>query len=396
MSDFSSSISTKLVHVGRNTDVSQGFVNIPPFNGSTVLHHSSADMKERTRRQMNGEEVLTYGTGGGPTHDAFFQLMNELEGGEGTWAYSTGLAGCVIPFFAFVKAGDHVLVTDSVYGPTREFCETILRGLGIEVEFYIPTIGERIEELIRSNTRLIFMESPGSHSFEMQDVPAIVRVAQKHNVWTMIDNTWATPMYFQPLKAGVDVVIHAATKYIGGHSDLLMSTATCNAKAWPLVKAVSITMGQLAPADTIYLAHRGIRTMKVRMEAQFKSAQKIVDWLEQQPEVEKILWPAHEKDPGYPIWKRDFTGAAALFAVKLKDNVPDAALDAFLDNLKLFGLGYSWGGYESLLIRSYGKRCKDDSTAFEKMLRLSIGLEDAEDLIRDLQRGFEALRKEMP
>lgn len=393
MAENSSNFSTKLVHAGRNTDVSQGLVNVPPFNGSTVLHKSSSDMRQRASLQMNGDEVQTYGTDGSPTHQAFNQLMNELEGGAGTWSYSTGLAGCVIPFFAFVKAGDHVLVTDSVYGPTREFCETLLPGLGVEVEFYEPTIGEEIEKLIRSNTRLIFMESPGSHSFEMQDVPAIVQVAKKHDIWTMIDNSWATPLYFQPLKVGVDVVIHAVTKYIGGHSDLLMSTATCNARAWPRVKKVSWTMGQLASADTVYMAHRGIRTIKVRMEHQFQSAKKIVQWLEQQPEVERILWPAHEKDPGFPIWKRDFTGAASLFAVKLKDEVPDKAIDAFLDSLQLFGLGYSWGGYESLLIRSYGKRTKSRKNEFEKMLRLSIGLEDTEDLIKDLQRGFEALRR---
>lgn len=194
-----------------------------------------------------------------------------------------GLAGCVIPFFAFVKAGDHVLVTDSVYGPTRQFCETILRGLGIEVEFYIPTIGEGIEELIRSNTRLIYMESPGSHSFEMQDVPAIVRVAQKHNVWTMIDNTWASPMYFQPLKVGVDVVIHAVTKYIGGHSDLLMSTATCNAKAWILIKPCLHYDGTISSGRHYLFGPSRPSDEKVRMEAQFKSAQRIIHWLEQQP-----------------------------------------------------------------------------------------------------------------
>lgn len=395
MSESNSELSTKLVHVGRNTDAGKGFVNIPPFSGSTVLHKSSADMRERTRRQMQGEDALTYGTAGGPTHDAFYQLMNELEGGVGTWGYATGLAGCIIPFFAFVKAGDHILVTDSVYGPTRQFCETILSGLGVDVEFYAPSIGADIEKVIRANTKLIFMESPGSHSFEMQDVPAIVQAAQKHNVWTMIDNTWATPMYFQPLKVGVDVVINAVTKYIGGHSDLLMSTATCNEKAWPLVKNASAAMGQFVSAETVYMAHRGIRTMKVRMEQQFKSAKQVVKWLEEQPEVEKILWPAHEKDPGYEIWKRDYTGAAALFAVKLKDDISDEAIDALLDNVKLFGLGYSWGGYESLLIRSYGKRSEDDKTSFHKMIRLSIGLEDPEDLKNDLQKGFEAMRRQL-
>lgn len=386
-------LSTKLVHTGRNTEVSKGFVNIPPFNGSTVLFKNISHMKEVVEATMKNPSVLSYGTHGGPTHDAFYELMNELEGGVGTWGYATGLAGCVIPFFAFVKAGDHILVTDSVYGPTRDFCENILTKLGVEVSFYPPTIGKNIKGYVRENTVLIFMESPGSHSFEMQDVPAIVSVAKEHGIWTMIDNTWATPMYFNPLKIGVDVVIHATTKYIAGHSDLVMSTATCNKKAWALVQLVSYTMGQMVPANIVYLAHRGIRSLKVRMEQQTKSATKVIEWLEKQPEVKRILWPAHPKDPGYEIWKRDFKGAAALFGVEFNDSMTDGDIDLLLDSVKLFGLGFSWGGYESLLIRSYGKRSEEDKTNFGKMVRLSVGLEEPEDLIEDLQQALNKIRE---
>ncbi len=387
--------STILVHAGRDIDKSSGFVNMPIAGGSTVLYKSAADMRKRYQDQLKGNWTdITYGTGGGPTHQAFFKAINELTGAYGTWAFSTGLAGCVIPFFAFVEQGDHVLVTDSVYGPTREFLIDYLAKLGVEVQFYEPTIGADIEKLVKENTKVIFMESPGSHTFEMQDVPAIVEVAKKHNVWTMIDNTWATPLYFNPLKIGVDVEIQAATKYIGGHSDILLATVSCNERAFiPMMKA-AYAFGQYASPDTIYLAHRGMRSMKVRTQAVYESAKKIVNWLEQQPEVVRILWPANEKDPGYPIWKRDFTGASGVFGVELSDAMTDEQIDALLDAVKLFGLGYSWGGYESLMIRSYGHRSEKTDAKFPKMIRLSVGLEDTNDLINDLNQAFEVARQE--
>ncbi len=385
--------STVLVHAGRDVSKSFGFVNMPPVGGSTVLHASSQDMKERPEKFDEGKtNQVIYGTYGGPTHQAFYAAINELTGGAGTWAFSTGLAGCVIPFFAFAKAGDHILVTDSVYGPTREFCECYLSGMGVDVEFYDPLIGSDIEKLIRPNTTLIFMESPGSHTFEMQDVPAIVEVAKRHNVWTMLDNTWATPLFFNPLKIGVDVEIHAATKYIGGHSDILMAIAVANERAWPRIRNVSSVFGQHASADTIYLAHRGLRTMKVRCDAVFQSTRKIVDWFAQLPYVEKILWPAWERDPGYPIWSRDFKGATGVFGVQFDESMTDEKIDKLLDSLKLFGLGYSWGGYESLLIRSYGKRTEKKCPAMNRMIRLSIGLEDTKDLIADLQQALDQAR----
>ena len=287
-------VQTELVHMGRNLDASKGYVNVPPFNGSTVLFPSYQKMMDVAMAERAGVAGnISYGTDGGPTHIEFYKAMNALEGGVGTYAYSTGLAGCVVPFFAFVKAGDHILVSDSVYGPTREFCDSLLSGLGIEVEFYDPLIGAEIEKLIKENTKVIYMESPGTHTFEMQDAPAITQVAKKHKVWTMIDNTWATPLNFRPLEHGVDVVIHAATKYICGHADVLMSTVTCNAAAWPLVQKVSKLLGQYASADAVYLATRGLRTLKIRLEAVAAHTKEVIKWLENRPEVAKIYWPAY-------------------------------------------------------------------------------------------------------
>ncbi len=385
-------IDSELVHLGRDLDKSSGYVNIPPYEGSTILHHDIADMKNRVRLQMNGEPSFTYGTEGGPAHQAFYEAMNQLEGGAGTWAYGTGLAGCVTPFFAFVQAGDHVLVTDSVYGPTRDFCETLLKRLGVEVEFYDPLIGSGIERLIRQNTRLIYMESPGSHTLEMQDVPAIIAAAKKKDVITMIDNTYATPLNFNPLRLGADVVIHAATKYICGHSDVLMSTVTCSERTWPEVKRVSKILGQYASAQSCYLGLRGLRTLKVRMDAIGAHTQAVVDWLSQRKEVESILWPAYPKDPGYAIYKRDFSGPIGLFCFAFKPNFTDEQIDKFLDSLTLFGLGYSWGGFESLILRCYGKRTVRNRTDLDRMVRVYIGLEDPSDLIADLEHAFSAIQ----
>lgn len=394
MSDTQSlKVATRLVGAGENTEISKGYVNIPPFNGSTILFPSIQKMEEVSLSQQAGlDEALSYGSDGGPTHQAFYKAMNELEAGAGTWAYSTGLAGCVVPFFALVKTGDHALVADSVYGPTREFCEKILTGLGVEVQFYDPLLGASIETLIKANTKVIYMESPGSHSFEMQDVPAIAQVAQKHNVWTMADNTWATGLNFKPLEHGVDVVIEAATKYICGHSDALMATVTCNAKAWPLVLATSRIFGQYASADTVYLATRGLHTLKVRLDAVARHTHHVVQWLSQRDEVAKILWPAYEKDPGYEIFKRDYKGASGLFAFEFKPEYSPEQIDKFIDSLSLFGLGYSWGGCKSLLIKSYGKR-SESQAEFERMVRVYVGLEDPEDLEHDLQQAFEKMKK---
>lgn len=384
---------TSLVRLGRNTKRSFGYVNVPPFEGSTVLYDSVESMKEINERQLKGDmSAFSYGTDPGPTHLAFYEAMNKLESGAGTWAYSTGLAGCVVPVFAFTKNGDHVLITDSVYNPTRSFFEEVMAKYGVEVQFYDPLIGSDIEKLIRSNTTLIYMESPGTHTFEMQDVPAIAEVARAHNVVTMIDNTYATPLNFNPIKHGVDVVIHAATKYICGHADVLMSTVTCNEKTWPAVHKISKLLGQKASARDVYLGLRGLRTLRLRLDAVVKNTTAVINWLENRDEVEQILWPAYPKDPGYPLFKRDFKGASGLFGFVFKEGTTDKKIDLFLNALKIFGLGYSWGGFESLLIRSYGKRTINQKPELSRMVRAYVGLEDPEDLIADLDQAFQAMK----
>ncbi len=384
---------TVLVHAGRDVRKSFGFVNVPAAGGSTVLHESSRDMKERPGKFAEGKTTrIMYGTQGGPTHQAFYEAITQLTGGAGAWAYSTGLAGCLIPIFAFAKTRDHVLVTDSVFGPTRNFFETYLPRLGIELEFYPPLIGSDIERFIKSNTSVIYLESPGSQTFEIQDIPAITEVARRHDVWTMIDNTWATPLFFNPIKLGVDVEVQAATKYIAGHSDILMGIVIANERALPHIKEVSWLFGQYASAETVYMAHRGLPSMKVRCDAIFQSTKMVVEWFAQLPYVEKVLWPAWEKDPGHEIWLRDFKGATGLFGVQFDESMTDERLDRLLDSVEIFGLGYSWGGYESLLSRSGGKRTEKQSFDMSRMIRLSIGLEDPRDLISDLQQALEKAR----
>lgn len=383
-------LQTILSHCGRNLEASGGYVNVPPYEGSTIIHDDMDDLFGRVDNHLYGDGTArTYGTDGGPTHEAFYEAMNKLEGGVGTWAFSTGLAGCTIPMMAFLKTGDHMLVTDSVYGPTRQFCEVLLKNFGVEAEFYGPTIGAGIEGLIRPNTRLIYMESPGTHTFEMQDVPAIAAVARRHGVVTMIDNTYATPINFQPLKHGVDVVVHSATKYICGHSDVLMSTVTCNEKTWKQVRAVCKMTGQYASAQSVYLGLRGLHT---RLDAVGAHTRKVVDWLLKREEVKKVIWPAYEKDPGYPIYKRDFAGPIGLFAFQFQDYFTDVQINRFMDSLKLFGLGYSWGGFESLILRSYGKRTVGDPKIMRTMIRVYIGLEDPQDMINDLDQAMTKMR----
>lgn len=385
-------LQTILSHCGRDLEASGGYVNVPPYEGSTIIHDDMDDLFGRVDNHLYGDGTArTYGTDGGPTHEAFYEAMNKLEGGVGTWAFSTGLAGCTIPMMAFLKTGDHMLVTDSVYGPTRQFCEVLLKNFGVEAEFYGPTIGAGIEGLIRPNTRLIYMESPGTHTFEMQDVPAIAAVARRHGVVTMID-TYATPINFQPLKHGVDVVVHSATKYICGHSDVLMSTVTCNEKTWKQVRAVCKMTGQYASAQSVYLGLRGLHTLKVRLDAVGAHTRKVVDWLLKREEVKKVIWPAYEKDPGYPIYKRDFAGPIGLFAFQFQDYFTDVQINRFMDSLKLFGLGYSWGGFESLILRSYGKRTVGDPKIMRTMIRVYIGLEDPQDMINDLDQAMTKMR----
>ena len=383
---------TLLVHAGRHISDDYDFVNTPVIRASTVLHKSAEDMMNRAMHERDMiEDKIPYGTYGTPTHHAFYKALCALEGknAAGAWAFPSGLAACTIPLLAFLKAGDHALLIDTIYGPTREFAEEILRRMGVEVEFFAPSIGANIVSLFKANTTLVMLETPGSHTFEMPDVPAIAKACQKKGVISVIDNTWATPLFFKPLDVGVDVVIHAATKYIGGHSDLTMGVVICNAKTWPRAYRTFVQTGQTTSCDDIYLAYRGLHSMAVRVKAAAQSTKQIIDWLLQRPEVERVLWPALPTDPSYPIWKRDFSGATSLFGVVFKERYANQ-LAPMIDALKIFGRGYSWGGFESLLIQSYGTRNRTPMP-FERMVRIAVGLENPVDLIEDLNQAFNQL-----
>lgn len=385
---------TQLVHAGRDWDPEWGCVNPPVVRASTVLHKSCEDMMDRIHDEMACRDGKPcYGSYGGPAHKAFYSAMKTLEGpnAAGAWAFSTGLAATTTPLFAFVRAGCHALFSDSIYGPTREFAEQILRTMGVDVEFFDPAASpEAIEAMMRPETTLLMMENLGSHSFEMSDVPGIAAACRRHGVTSVIDNTWATPLYFKPLDHGVDMVVHAATKYIAGHSDLLMGVVVCNERVWPAVYRTAVRLGQAASPDDVYLAYRGLHTMGVRVAHAAKSAERIVHWLLERPEVETVRWPALESDPSHAIWKRDYTGATSLFAVVFRPEY-DGRLAPFVDALKLFGRGYSWGGYESLLIPSYGTRSVRENT-FSRMVRIAVGLESPDDLIADLEQALKRLR----
>jgi cystathionine beta-lyase len=378
---------TKIVTGGRDPMSYHGFVNPPVYHASTVLYSSAEDfLAHRARYQ--------YGRRGTPTTEALELALQELEGSQcaGVSLLPSGLAAISSAFLAVVHAGDHVLVTDSAYGPTRIFCDQILTRLGVTVTYYDPLIGAGIDELIRPNTRLVYLESPGSLSFEMQDTAAIAKLAHNKGALVLMDNTWATPLYFRPLDHGVDLVIQAGTKYIGGHSDVMLGTVSANAATLARLKNTVRYTGQCEGPDDVYLGLRGLRTLAIRLERHQKSGLAVARWLEQRPEVLRLLHPALPSHPGHAIWKRDFSGASGLFSMVLKP-VPQKAYYAFLDSLELFGIGASWGGYESLAIPF---DCAPLRTATRwqpggPTVRFHIGLEAVDDLIADLERGFAAL-----
>lgn len=387
---------TLLVTAGRDPGASFDFVNPPLVRGSTVLHESVADMKARIASRNAGADLpVTYGIYGTPTHHAFYEALNALEGGHASWALPSGLTACTVPILAFVQQGDHVLVPDSVYWPTRRFCRDTLTRYGVETTFYDPRIGEQgraaVEALFRPTTRVMFLESPGSLTFEMQDVPLLAEIARARGAVSMIDNTWATPLYCQPIALGVDVSIHAATKYICGHSDVIMGTVTSNEAAWPRLRETFHHYGLTTSPDDVYLAHRGLHSMAARLRQHTATAMRLIEWLQAQPEVARILYPALPSDPGHALWKRDMSGASGLFGIVLKP-VADERFVAFIDGLQLFGRGYSWGGYESLLIPVFPERTAVPLKFEGPLFRIAAGLENADDLIADLAAGFDRLR----
>jgi len=379
---------TKVTVGGRNPHAHHGYVNTPVYHASTLLYRSAEDYLAQNTRYH-------YARRGTPTSEALEKAMQELEGPAcaAVALLPSGLAAVSTALLSVLKSGDHVLVTDSTYGPTRTFCDTVLTRCGVTVTYYDPLIGAGIAALMRPDTRAVYTETPGSLTFEMQDIPAIVAAAHPRGALVLMDNTWAGPLHFKPLEHGVDLAIQSASKYIGGHSDLTLGTVSANKAAAQRLKDTAYTMGLCAGPDDMNLALRGLRTLAVRLRQHHQSGLKIAQWFAERPEVLKVLYPALPGAPGHDIWKRDFTGACGLFSIVLKP-APEKAVLAFLNALSVFGIGVSWGGFESLVIPLLEVSPYRTATTFAPggpMVRFHIGLEDTGDLIADLERGFAAL-----
>ena len=382
---------TRLTHGSRPAIRSHGFVNPPVHRGSTVLQPSCEARVANGKRRF--ERVMTYGTQGGPTHYALEDMVAQIEGGTHCTIVGTGLAAVAVPLLAFLKAGDHCLMPDSAYGPARSLAEGMMAGWGIETTFYDPTTtADALARLWKPNTRVLYLESPGSHTFEMQDVPALAALARERGAISMIDNTWGIH-HFQPFAKGCDVSIQALTKYVGGHSDILLGSVTVNSEAHHLaIRGAASAMGHYASPDDCWLALRGVRTMAVRLAHQEAAAMEVARWLQARPEVLRVLHPALPQDPGHAIWKRDFTGACSLFGVVFQPRYTQAEIFAFVDGLELFGIGASWGGYESLALpTNVGVTRSVTAPLPGQTVRLHIGLEEVADLIADLERGLDRL-----
>lgn len=381
---------TLLAHAGRAPEKNFGVVNPPVYRASTILYPTVEQYEASGRNRYN---QITYGRHGTPTSVAFEEAVAAIEGGHRAVAFCSGAAACFASILAFVKAGDHILVVDSVYGPVRAFCTGFLARFGVETTFYDPLIdGAGIAKLFKPNTVLVYLESPGSLTFEVQDVPAIVAAAKARGLKTLLDNTWSAPLFLKPLALGVDVDIISATKYIVGHSDAMMGIAVCTEESFLPVRNAATEMGNSAAPDDCYLALRGLRSAGVRLRQHQKQALALASWLAQRPEVERVMYPALPSDPGHALWRRDFTGASGLFGVALKKGISHKAIAAMLDGLELYGMGASWGGFESLVLPTHPERLRTASPWYSgPCLRFHAGLEDIDDLIADLDRGFERL-----
>jgi cysteine-S-conjugate beta-lyase len=380
---------TLVVTGGRDPEHNHGAVNPPVYRASTILYPSVEAFE--APRQLRG---VYYGRGGVPTTFALEDAIARLEGAAGTVVTGSGKTAIAQALLSFLQAGDHLLMVDTAYAPTRQLCDRVLSRFGVEVTFYDPLIGADIERLLRPNTRVVFMESPGSLTFEIQDVPAIAAVARARDVLSMLDNTWATPLYFKALGHGVDVSIHAATKYICGHSDTMMGVASTGAALHQKLRHGMQDLGAFISPDDCYQGLKGLRTLAVRLERHQATALQLADWLQARPEVERVLHPALPDDPGHEIWRRDFLGASGLFGVLLKP-CPKEAWCALVEGLELFGLGASWGGYESLIMPNRPERYRTATTwdpSFPS-IRIHAGLEDPDDLIADLDAGFARLNR---
>jgi cystathionine beta-lyase len=381
---------TRLVYAGRKPQEQFGYVNTPIYRGSTVLSPTAADLRR-------GDARFTYGTHGTPTTEALEIAWSELAGAAGTVLVPTGLAAITIALMTALSAGDHLLVSDSAYRPTRRFCDGYLKRMNVETEYYDPTLGADIAKLMRPNTRAVLVEAPGSQTFEMQDVPAIAAVAHAQQACVIMDNTWATPLFFPPHERGVDLAIEAGTKYLSGHSDMMLGLVSAN-EAWNArLRETYDLFAMNAGAEDCFLALRGLRTLELRLREAERQGLAMANWFMARPEVSDVLHPALPHDPGHAIWKRDFLGSSGLFSIILHP-VCEAAVDVFLDSLQLFGMGYSWGGYESLVIPFDCARYRTATTWAPSgpALRFQIGLEDVADLQADLDRAFAAMRNCTP
>ncbi len=373
---------TVIVSAGRMSNSHFGAVNTPVYRASTILFPDVASLAP-------GKQPYTYGRRGTPTSHSLEDAIGALEGGAQVVLVPSGLNAATTAILSVVSSGDHMLVTDSVYGPTRHFCDTTLKRLGVETRYYAPNAD--IAPLLKPNTKVVVCESPGSLTFEIQDIPAIAKAAHAHGASVLMDNTWATPLLFDAHGHGVDLSIQAGTKYLGGHADVTIGYVSANQSHAARLKETHGNMGLAASGDDCFLALRGLRTMAVRLKRHQETATKLAKWLGARPEVARILYPALPGDPGHALWKRDFKGACGLFGFELKP-VSEAAVAAFVDGMQHFGIGYSWGGFESLILPSHIHRATASFDAKGPVIRIHAGLEDADDLIADLELGLARLK----
>ena len=388
-----SNLETKFVHVGRKSRYTQGSVNMVIQRASSLVFPSVADKKYATKNRYKGE--LFYGRRGTLTHFALQDAMCELEGGAGCYLYPCGAAAVTNAILAFVAQGDHVLMTGAAYEPTQDFCNVILKNMGVATTYYDPMIGEGIRELIQPNTKVLFLESPSSLTMEVPDVPTLVRVAREVNpeIVIMIDNTWGGGVLFSALSHGIDISIQAGTKYLVGHSDVMIGTAVSNERCWDQLRERSYLMGQMVDADSAYMTARGLRTLGIRLKEHGERSLQVAEWLAQRPEVKAVFHPALPSCPGHEFFKRDFSGASGLFSFELHQKLSDEQLANFLDHFELFTMAYSWGGFESLILANQPSEIARIRPNIERkltgtLIRIHVGLEAVEDLIIDLEKGF--------
>ena len=384
---------SKIVVAGRHPENYEGAVNPPVYHASTIVSRTLGEWEDSRRRREAGERGTFYGRSGTPTSFALEDFVTELEGGHRARLFPSGIAAIATVLTAYLNAGDHILVADNVYGPCRRLCQRFLTRFGVTHSFFDPLRPEAVEALFQPNTKALYLEAPGSLTFEMMDVPRLAALGRAKEATVMMDNTWASPLFFKPFQHGIDVSIHAATKYLVGHSDAMLGIASSSEAAWPLLAECTTDLGQCAGPDDVYLGQRGARTLAVRLQRHGENALALAEWFWSRPEVECVMYPGHPRDPGHQIWQRDFLGASGLFGVTLKP-LSKQALTAFVDRLRFFHLGASWGGYESLIMVTHPNDMRS-VTAWPHpgpTLRFHAGLEAVEDLILDLEAGFQQMR----